>query len=349
VATASYEARPFGCHSAMPMARAVRRCPQAVVVPVRMSRYREVSAQIFRLFGEFTPLVEGLSVDEAFLDLTGCEAALGPAPEIARRLKTRIRAETGLTASVGVAPNKFLAKLGSDLEKPDGLLVITEAHKQAVLDPLPIGRIWGVGAATRERFERLGARTVAEARRLPLATLERNFGSAGERFYHLCRGEDDRPVIPEREAKSLSSESTFAHDIADREALRQTLLHQVEDVASRLRRHGLFTRTVTLKVRLLDFTTVTRAASLPTPTQRTDELWRATEGLFGTWARGERRPVRLLGVGFSQLSREGGRQLDLFAPDAGRRQDDLDAAVDDLKQRFGKDALRRGGVQSSEG
>ena len=343
VATASYEARPFGCGSAMPMAQAVRLCPSAIVVPVRMARYREASDQIFRIFDEFTPLVEGLSLDEAFLDVTGCEPALGSPVEMARALKQRVRDETELTASVGVAPNKFLAKLASDLEKPDGLTVITEETKQAILDPLPVGRLWGVGEATLKRFQRLGVQTVADVRRLSRDALERHFGNSADHYYRLSRGLDDRLVVPGREAKSISAEVTFPEDIADRDTLRRVLLHQMEDVAGRLRRHGLFARTVTLKIRYADFTTITRAASLESPSHRTEELWRVAAQTFDAWAKRELRPLRLIGVGVSRLGEEGARQLDLFDSDAGEKQERLDETVDDLKRRFGKNALRRGG------
>jgi DNA polymerase-4 len=345
VATASYEARAFGARSAMPMATALRLCPHAVVVPPRMRRYREVSAQIFALFDAFTPLVEPVSVDEAFLDVTGCEALLGPAEGIARRLKERILAETGLTASVGVAPNKFLAKLASDLEKPDGLVVIAREAVQATLDPLPVGRLWGVGQATLARFERLGVRRVADVRRLPPALLQREFGAAGEQFLRLSRGEDDRPVTPDHQAKSISHEITFPVDVEEIETLRRVVLRQSEDVGYRLRRLDLLARTVTLKIRLGDFTTLTRAATLPEPTQLTTDLWRAARDLLAAWHRTPSAtlppPVRLIGVVASHLTPAGTRQLSLF--EEKRREAQLDATLDALRTRFGPDAVRRGG------
>jgi DNA polymerase-4 len=341
VSTASYEARAFGARSAMPMATALRLCPHAVVIPPRMRRYRQVSGHLFRLFDAFTPLVEPVSVDEAFLDVTGCEALFGPPEVIARRLKERIRAETGLTASVGVAPNKFLAKLASDLEKPDGLVVIAPEAVQATLDPLPIGRLWGVGQATLARFERMGVRRVADLRSLPPAAVLRQFGTAGEQFLRLARGEDDRPVTPDHQAKSISQEVTFPEDIATLGTLRPVLLRQTEDVAYRLRRLGLLARTVTLKIRLGDFTTLTRGATLPEPTHATADLWRAARDLLGAWHGGNAPPVRLIGVAASQLSDTGRRQLPLF--EEQRREAQLDAALDALRERFGEDAVRRGG------
>jgi DNA polymerase-4 len=349
VSTASYEARAFGARSAMPMATALRLCPHAVVVPPRMRRYREVSARVFRIFDEFAPLVEPVSVDEAFLDVTGCEALFGPPEGIARRLKERIRAETALTASVGVAPNKFLAKLGSDLEKPDGLVVIAPERVQAVLDPLPVGRLWGVGQATLARFEALGVRTVGDVRRLPPAAVVRQFGAAGEQFLRLARGEDDRLVTPDQQAKSISHEVTFPEDVAELDTLRRVVLHQTEDVAYRLRRHGLLARTVTLKIRLGDFTTLTRGATLAEPTHATADLWRAARDLLAGWHRGSASPVRLIGVAASQLSGAESRQLSLF--EEKRREAQLDAALDALRARFGPDAVRRGGKgrRGSEG
>jgi DNA polymerase-4 len=346
VSTASYEARVFGARSAMPMATALRLCPHAVVVSPRPRRYREVSAAIFRIMDRFTPLVEPVSVDEAFLDVTGCEALFGPAPAMARQLKERIRTETALTASVGVAPNKFLAKLASDLEKPDGLVVITPENAQSILDPLPVGRLWGVGQATLARFERLGARSVADVRRLPAATLTRHFGTAGEHFLRLAHGEDDRPVTPDHQAKSISHEVTFPTDVGELDTLRRVLLRQTEDVAYRLRRHGLLARAVALKIRLEDFTTLTRGTTLAEPTHHTSDLWRAARDLLVAWYHGSPSPVRLIGVAATQLSDAAARQLSLFEEKG--REARLDAATDALRARFGADAIRRGGHRQAK-
>ncbi|MEW6252684.1 MAG: DNA polymerase IV, partial [Planctomycetota bacterium] len=239
VATASYEARPFGCRSAMAMSRAVRLCPEAIVVQPRFERYSEVSRQVFTILETYTPLVEPLSSDEAFLDVTGSARLFGPAEGIAREIKRRIRADTGLTASVGAAPNKFIAKLASDLRKPDGLVIVEPADVQAFLDPLPVGRLCGVGKATLPRFERLGLRTFADVRRTPPDQFRRHFGDMAEHYARLVRGDDARPVVPDREAQSISHETTFAEDVADPEHLRSVLLGQTEHVAQRLRRHRL--------------------------------------------------------------------------------------------------------------
>jgi len=348
VSTASYEARRFGCRSAMPMATAIRLCPEAVVLPVRGRRYRQVSEQVFAVLEEFTPLVEPLSIDEAFLDVTGCERLFGPAEEIARRIKRRIRRRTGLTASVGVAPNKFLAKLASDLDKPDGLVVITPENLHEVLDPLPVSKLWGAGPAAVKRFERLGVRTIGQLRRLDPAVARRALGSMGEHFLRLAEGKDDRPVTPDGQAKSIGQEQTFARDIAELEELRAVLLQQVEQVAFRLRRQGLRARTVTIKLRYGDFTTLTRSATLPEPTNVTSELWRLAEGLLARWAAGGRRPLRLLGVTASGLT--GGRgQLPLFEDPRRARQEALDRAVDDIAGRFGRGAIGRAGGRGRAG
>ncbi len=342
VSTASYEARPLGCHSAMPMAHAVRLCPQAVVVHPRMERYAEVSRQVFEVLEQFTPLVEPLSIDEAFLDVTGSERLLGPAEQLARELKRRIHAETRLTASVGVAPNKFLAKLASDLRKPDGLVIVPPDGAREFLDPLPIARLWGVGQATLQRFEALHARTFGDARRLTEAELRREFGEAGEHFYHLIRGEDERPVVPDHEAKSISHEETFATDVTASEYLRGVLLGQTENVARRLRRHDRLARTVFIKIRRYDFRTITRRITLEMPTDQTAVLWQAAAELFERWARAGVRPVRLIGMGVAQLSTEEGQQLGLFDHDAAERRRSLDQTIDRIRERFGRDAIGRG-------
>ena len=342
VAAASYEARPFGCHSAMPMAKALHLCPKAIVVPPRFERYEEVSRKIFDVFDQFTPLVEPLSIDEAFLDVAGSVRLFGSPDQIARELKQRIKAETKLTASAGVAPNKFLAKLASDLEKPDGLVIVRPDQVQAFLDPLPISRLWGVGKATLPRFTELGVRTFGDARRLTESELRERFGEAGGQFYRLVRGIDDREVVPDREAKSMSNEITFPVDLEDHECLRAMLLEQTEQVARRLRRYGLTARTVTLKIRSGDFTTITRRVTLEAPTDQTDLLWEAVGGLFDRWSRQEAFPLRLIGMGVSQLAAGTGQQLSLFGQEEARRRRALDRTLDTIRDRFGEDAIARG-------
>jgi len=342
VAAASYEARPFGCHSAMPMAKALHLCPKAIVVAPRFERYEEVSRKIFDVFDRFTPLVEALSIDEAFLDVAGLVRLFGSPDQIARELKQRIKAETKLTASAGVAPNKFLAKLASDLEKPDGLVIVRPDQVQAFLDPLPISRLWGVGKATLPRFEELGVRTFGDARRLTESELRERFGEAGGQFYRLVRGIDDHEVVPDREAKSMSNEITFPVDLEDHECLRAVLLEQAEQVARRLRRYGLTARTVTLKIRSGDFTTITRRMTLEAATDQTDVLWHAVGELFDRWSRQEAFPVRLIGMGVSQLTAGTGQQLSLFGQEEARRRRALDRTLDTIRDRFGEDAIARG-------
>jgi DNA polymerase-4 len=342
VSTASYEARPYGPRSAMPMATAVRLCPQAVVRPVRAARYRQVSEQVFAILERFTPLIEPLSIDEAFLDVTGSQRLAGPAEQIARQIKRTIRSELGLTASLGVAPNKFLAKLASDLDKPDGLVVITAQNVREVLDPLPVGKLWGVGPAGAERLQRLGVATIGQLRRCPAAALRRALGETGEHLRRLAEGVDDRPVTPDQQAKSISQERTFAEDVAQPDELRRVLLLQVDQVARRLRRHALRARTVTLKLRYGDFTTLSRSVTLGECTDVTAELRAAAVGLLEAWRAKAFRPLRLLGVGMGQLAPSGGRQLALFEDPEHRRQRRLDRALDAIADRFGPGAVRRG-------
>lgn len=342
VSTASYEARTFGCRSAMPMSQAVRLCPQAVVITPRMEAYAGVSRQVFAILEQFTPLIEPLSIDEAFLDVTGSVRLLGPAENMAREMKRRITEATQLTASVGVAPNKFVAKLASDLRKPDGLVVVRPEEVRAFLDPLPVSRLWGVGKATLPRFEQIGVRTFGDASRLAEDRWVELFGEHGRRFHLLVQGIDDRAVVCDREARSISHEETFAVDLADRARLRAVLLEQVDQVARRLRRGELLARTVVLKIRTPDFTTVTRRITLDDATDRSDLFREAAARLWDAWAGERRTPIRLLGVGVTQLEPAAGRQPGLFDGAADERRRELDQTVDSILQRFGPDAIVRG-------
>lgn len=342
VSTASYEARQFGCHSAMPMAQAIRLCPKAIIVRPRMDRYAEVSKQILAILDQFTPLVEPLSIDEGFLDVTGSTRLLGSPETIGADLKHRVRAATNLTASVGVGPNKFVAKLASSSQKPDGLVVVAPGDVRDFLEPLPITRLWGVGKATLPRLEKLGIRTFGDALRFSKVDWRREFGEHGAHFYELVRGIDERRVVPDREAKSISQEVTFAVDIVDLDFLRLVILDQMDHVAYRLRRHRLTARNAMLKIRSADFTTITRRATLHDPTDETERLWQLVSELFDAWRRLGPPPVRLIGVGVSQFSTDETRQLDLFGASA-RCNQSLDQAVDTIRDRFGNDAIRRGG------
>jgi DNA polymerase-4 len=348
VSAANYLARQFGVHSAMPAVTARRKCPHAAFLTPRIDYYAEVSEQIRAVFERYTPLVEPLSLDEAFLDVTGSEHLFGSSAEIGRRIKQEIRAELRLVASVGVAPNKFLAKIASDLRKPDGFVIVAPDEVQAFLDPLPVERLWGVGRVAGQSLHLLGAHTIAQLHRLPLAALRERFGSSGEHLWELAQGRDDRPVVPDHEAKSISHETTFAVDIDDAETLRAWLLELTDQVARRLRRHGLRARTVHLKIRLADFRLVTRSATLPGPTHATGELWTAAIALLDAWLAEARRPVRLLGMGASGLAAGDQVQMQLFDQPEHVRQSRLDDVTDAIRDRFGAGAIRRAGTLNRE-
>lgn len=342
VSTASYEARQFGCRSAMPMAQALRLCPHAIVLPVRGRRYRQISEQVFAIFDRYSPIVEPLSIDEAFLDITGCQRALGPPEQIARRIKQDIREQVGLTASVGAAPNKFLAKLASDLRKPDGLVVLEESNFQATIDPLPVRKLWGVGPAVEKQLLRLNIRTIGQLRRVAPDLLRRTLGDSAEHYQALSRGQDDRPVVPDSQAKSIGQEQTFAADVDELPELRRLLLEQVQEVARRLRRQELQARTLTLKLRYGDFTTLSRSHTLGEPADNTDALWSIANSLLERWASQEFRPLRLLGVSVSHLTPRHGRQLNLFANPQQDKHNRIDKALDSIADRFGSSAIGRG-------
>jgi DNA polymerase-4 len=342
VSAASYEARKYGVHSAMPMAQAVRLCPHGIVLPVRMDRYAEVSHVIQSIFERYTPLVEPISLDEAFLDVTDSRNLFGAAEEIGRRIKKEIHEQTQLTASVGIAPNKFLAKLASDLKKPDGFVVITEENKQAILDPLPVGKIWGVGKVTEATLHSAGIRTIAQLRGCTCAGLRPIVGNAAEELLRLARGEDDRPVEPDRERKSLSSEQTFATDLREESILTSVLLEEVEEVAERLRRHRLKARTITLKLRYGDFRTVTRSETLREATNLTKPLWEAAEQVFRRWRIRAGGPLRLLGFAASGLEPEQAGQQWLFPDPEHEKLKRLDRVVDKIRDRYGRRAMHRG-------
>jgi DNA polymerase-4 len=353
VCAASYEARKFGVHSAMPISIARRLCPRGIFVPVRMNHYAEISQQIRAIFLSFTPLVEPLSLDEAFLDVHGCESLFGSPPEIARKIKDRIRSETQLIASVGVAPNKFLAKLASDIGKPNGYVVVQPDQVTAFLSPLPVSRIWGIGKKTEPRFHAIGIRTIGQLAACPEKALIDRFGEMGRHVWHLANGRDDRIVVADREAKSISTETTFAQDIGDRAVLRVWLLDQVDQVASRLRREGVWAKTLDLKIRSSEFRTVTRSTTLKEATNSTDTLWKAASELFERALPEEMLPLRLLGFGVSKLTRDAAVQGDLFGDgesvSVNKRRGDLDRAIDDIREQFGGAAIKRGSLIDTEG
>jgi DNA polymerase-4 len=340
VAAASYEVRKFGVRSAMPMREALARCPHAVCIRPRMSHYQSVSRQIFAVFAEFTPLVEGLSLDEAFLDVTASIAAFGPAETIAAEIKRRIRAATLLTCSVGVAPSKLVAKIASDLEKPDGLVVVPPDRVSAVLDPLPVRRLSGLGPKTAPRVEALGIHTLGELRRAKTATLRPVFGRYAERVQQRAAGIDDRPVVPDIEELQISAEETFDTDIADHAQLHAELTRLADRSAARLRARRLVAACVVIKIRRKDFTTYTRQRHIEPPTQETRVIAKVAAALLDAWLGTQpTAALRLLGVGVSQLSPA--LQMELFATPESERNQQLDQAVDDIRDRFGRRKLTR--------
>lgn len=342
VSTASYEARKFGCHSAQPMRQALRLCPDAIVIRPRGKHYSEIGRAAREIFARYTPLIEPLSIDEAFLDLTGTERLFGPPADVAAGIKRAVADELQLTCSVGVAPSKFVAKLASDLDKPDGLVVVMPDRVREFLDVLPIKRLWGAGTATQRKFADLGLHTFGDVRRLTRDALVQHFGIAGSRYYELVRGIDPRRVVPDRAAKSISHEQTFATDIADADVLRAVLLEQIEDVAARLRRHALVAQTVFVKLRTPDFATFSRRHTLPEHTDRTDLLWRSARELFDEWFAARPGPLRLLGGGAAELRPADQKQQLLFERAEDTRRRSLDRTVDQIRARFGQDALTRG-------
>lgn len=329
VATASYEARRYGVRSAMPMAKARKLCPHGIFLPPRFERYAEVAEVIRGILHEYTPLVEPISLDEAFLDLTGTERLHGPPERVARQIHRRIPNETGLSCSVGLGPNKLVAKIASDRAKPGGLLVVHPEEVQGFLDPLPVEALWGIGPKSTARLAQFGIRTVRDLRSVELEHLCSWFGPrTGEHLWRVARGIDDSPVVPSREAKSLSQERTFPRDLFDPEEIRAEIRSLALNVAERLRSHGLLAREVRIKVRWSDFSTHTRQLRLPEPT---DHALLIAEAALSLLSRLENRGIgiRLLGVGVGELVPARFRPLHLFA------RDDLSQTILRLRERFG--------------
>jgi len=342
VAAASYKAREYGIHSAMPAARAKRLCPDAVFLPSRIDYYAQISEQIHAIFKRYTPLVEPLSLDEAFLDVAKSETLFGGAEAIGRRIKDEIRNETGLTASVGIAPNKFVAKVASDIGKPDGFVVVRKEGIREFLDPLPVRRLWGVGKVTGRVLEEKGIRTIRQVRDLPAEMMHALLGKWGDHLWELAHGIDPRPVVPDHEAKSISHETTFETDLTDFDELHLHLIEMVEQVAGRLRRHGLRARTVEIKIRFPDFKTITRSKTLPDATDLTEDLIRVATALLEKHLHRNQPGVRLLGIGVGQLGSGERSQGELFADERTVRRSRLDAASDRIRDKFGDAALRHG-------
>ncbi len=342
VAAANYIARRFGVYSAMPTATALRLCPELVVLPPRHALYAEVSRHIHEIFYRYTPQIEPLALDEAFLDVSASERLFGSAEKIGREIKLAILDELSLVASVGIAPNKFLAKLASDVEKPNGFVVVNEEDVEAFLAPLPVSRIWGVGKVSAKGFERLGIRTIGQLRHYSPRLIKEHFGNSGEQFLRLAMGVDDRAVVSESEAKSISNETTFAVDITDKRIMHDWLHVLTEQVAWRLRAHELKGRTIQIKVRFSDFTTLSRSHSLDDVTDVTAEIWCTVQMLFEQRLPKPLPAVRLLGVGISNFSEPMPQQGDLFAAGDVIQQRRIDSVMDAMQSRFGRGAIRRG-------
>ncbi len=339
VSTCSYEARVFGVHSAMPIGRAYKLCPHGIYVPPNGKLYGRVSKEIFAVFHQYTDMVEPLSIDEAFLDVTGSERLFGSGLAIAKQIKASIREQCGLVASVGVAPNKYLAKIASDLEKPDGLVVVGKDKIIDFLTPLPIARLWGAGKETQKRLTALGIRTIGELAVFPPRLLEQKFGKAGRHFYNLAHGIDNREVHAQAGAKSVSNEHTFGTDIPDGPKLRRQLSRLCDKVGYRLRKGHLAGKTIHLKLRYSDFSTITRNHSLAAPTADTAQILNVIFMLFEkNYIPG--RAVRLIGVGVSGFRDNRGQQLSLFDRDIEKVRV-IDELEDKVREKFGTGAIKR--------
>ena len=343
VSTASYEARKFGVHSAMPISKAAILCPEGIFLPGRMGRYQELSRQIQAIFPEFSPLIEPLSIDEAFLDMSGCEHFYPSLQEMGQRLKARIREQTGLTASVGIAPNKFLAKLASDWRKPDGLLVLEPENVQEFLMNLPVGRLWGVGKKSEAILHRLHLYQIKDILPHSLTWLQENLGSAlGSQVYYLSRGIDERPVVPETEAQSIGHEITFSEDHDNPSFLRQQLAQMTEKVGWRLREKKFYAKTVSIKVRFHDFRTITRSHTLNYSFNDDDTIFSEALHLLEQI---KLHPVRLLGVTVSNF--QGGTQLSLFSTD-DQSSSQVTELMDTINRKYSPGAITKGRTLRSD-
>lgn len=346
VSTASYEARPFGVHSALPTARARQLCPDGVFLPPDFPRYKEASDRVMEVFAAFSPEVEPLSLDEAFLEMTGSERLFGPPGEMGRKLKAAVRDATGgLTVSVGAAPCKFVAKVASDLRKPDGLTVVPPGEVVTFLAPLPVSRLWGAGPKALSTFLRLDLRTLGDVAASPESLLVNHFGEVGRRFHLLAGGRDDRAVEPDRDTRSIGSEQTLEEDIAGDEAVKPHLRGAAARVARHLRREGLLAGGVRVKLKTSSFRLLTRQTTLPAPTDSERDLYLAACALLPDFDLEE--SLRLVGIAAYRLSSGGGQPL-LFGEDGRRRSRRLDQTLDALRERFGERAVRWGSEPGEE-
>ena len=338
VSAANYEARKFGIHSAMPVGRARRLAPHAIFLPVDMARYQEVSEHVMEIFHSFTPWVEPISLDEAFLDVTGSQKLLGTGREIAIAIRKKVEEQEGITCSVGIAPSKFIAKLASANCKPNGMLEITSDRILTFLHPLPIQAMWGVGPKTAEVLERLGLRTIEDIAKLPRATLIRALGEAnGASLYELAWGRDYRDVTPEEPDRSISAAETFAQDLDNPEEILTEFLRLTERATARLRDRDLFAKTISIKVRFADFSTINRSKTLPLPIDSTHDVYEVVKGLYQA-LRIERARLRLVGVSLENLSEGAPHQMMLGEREVGWRQ--AEGAIDQARARFGKGSVR---------
>ena len=343
VSSASYEARKFGVHSAQPMATAMRLCPNGIVLPTRMARYAEVSKQVFEIFHIFTPMVEPLSIDEAFLDVTGSIRLFGTPIEIAKKIKQKVVEKTGLTISAGVAPSKFIAKVASDMEKPDGLTVVEKDKVRDFLDPLPIKKMWGAGKVTQKALARLSIHTFKDLRIASVELLEKEFGKHGIHMHQLALGIDPRDVTPLHDIKSIGHEDTYSRDILDLKPAKRELLSLANRVARRMRRKDLEGKTITLKVKYSDFKQVTRSVTLHHYTNDNAEIYLNVCNLLEKTAVGK-RAVRLLGISLSNLSETGsGLQRSLFDQnESNQKRKELNRTADSIFEKFGSRGIRPG-------
>jgi DNA polymerase-4 len=349
VVAASYEVRPFGVRSAMPMARAMKMAPQAIVVPPRFAAYAEASEQVFAIFERYTPLIEPLSLDEAFLDVTASVGLFGEPLEIARRIRKEIATELNLPASAGIAPVKFVAKIASDLAKPNGQREIRAEEVVPTLAQLPVSRLWGVGPKTEEVLARAGLKTIGDVAARDVAWLEERLGSQGRHLWELSHGIDPREVVPDRAAKSVGAEDTFEEDLRGMDLLRPHLHAQALRVGRRLRKAGVKGRVVQLKVKFADFSVITRRTTLPTPTDDGQTLYRSALELLERAHEG--KPIRLTGVSVQALGEQDPQQLGLFPAAAAPppRSAKLNAALDRITERFGSKAITTADLAESGG
>ncbi|MGD2268975.1 MAG: DNA polymerase IV [Desulfobacterales bacterium] len=346
VSAASYEARKYGVHSAMPIFQAKQKCPKGVFVRPRFERYKEVSRQIMSLLQEFTPLVEPVSIDEAYMDIRGCDKLHGSPEEIGALIKKIVKQTADLTCSVGIAPNKFLAKIASDMDKPDGLVVILPEHVQQFIDELPIQKVPGVGHKTAQQLKLLGIRTLGDMKKYPEELIQSRLGKNGKRLLELADGIDDTPVTPSSPHKSVSSESTLSQDTRNTELLNTLILRHSEDVAKQLRKMGLRAKTVTLKLKHADFKQVTRSTTLTVPLQSSDKIYFAASRLLADYPL--KKQVRLIGVGVTGLVPANlPLQLNLFEEIKikGDHWEKVDRALDTITQKFGKNAIKRASLR----